>query len=73
MLHRLVRAPIEIRSPAELVDAAWDVADDLGWAKTYDAHYVALAKLERCRLVTLDERLIRGTARFGTVVRPSEL
>jgi predicted nucleic acid-binding protein len=49
------------------------VAEEFGWAKTYDAEYVALAKAEGCRLVTLDSRLRRGTDRLGFVVTPAEL
>jgi hypothetical protein len=49
------------------------VANELGWAKTYDANYVALARLLKCRLVTLDARMRRGTARLGFVVGPTEL
>jgi predicted nucleic acid-binding protein len=45
----------------------------MGWAKTYDANYVALARLRDCRLVTLDARLRRGTGRLGLVVGPTEL
>jgi hypothetical protein len=56
-----------------LAGEAWSVADELGWAKTYDANYVALARLLRCRLVTLDARLRRGAARHGFVVGPTEL
>ncbi len=47
------------------------MADALGWAKTYDAEYLALAALLRCRLVTVDEALIRGTTHLGYVIRPS--
>jgi predicted nucleic acid-binding protein len=50
-----------------------DVAEELGWAKTYDAEYVALARLLQCRLVTLDARLRRGADRLGFVIAPSEL
>jgi predicted nucleic acid-binding protein len=39
----------------------------------YDAEYVALAQLLRCRLVTLDAALRRSTARLGFVVSPTEL
>jgi predicted nucleic acid-binding protein len=53
--------------------AAWDLADRLGWAKTYDAEYVALARLLECRLVTLEPRLRRAANRLGFVVTPSEL
>ena len=49
------------------------MADELGWAKTYDANYVALARILVCRLVTRDARLRRGTARFGFVIGPTEL
>jgi len=45
----------------------------MGWAKTYDAEYVALARLLSCRLVTLDARLRRGADRLGFVVAPQEL
>ncbi len=38
---------------------AWDVADRLGWASTYDAEYVALTQLQAVALVTLDPELAR--------------
>src|ERR1041385_7311919 len=53
MLERLLNAPIETRLPPNLSRAAWRVADELGWAKTYDAHYVALAQGLDCRLVSI--------------------
>jgi predicted nucleic acid-binding protein len=52
---------------------AWQIADTLGWAKTYDAEYVALADLLGCQLVTLDARLRRGAARLGFVISVDEL
>ena len=61
------------RRPENLASAAWQIAEDFGWAKTYDAEYVALAKGLGCRLVTLDGRLRRGTDRLGFVVTPAEL
>ena len=70
---RLESAPIGRRDHPELASRAWQIADDLGWAKTYDAEYVALASLLECRLVTLDGRLRRGADRLGFVVGPSEL
>lgn len=54
-----------------VIDA--NVANDLGWGRTYDAEYVALAKLLDCRLVTLDMPLRRGADRLGFVVTPAEL
>lgn len=73
LLTRLLKADIEIRTPSGLTEAAWDVADELGWAKTYDAQYVALARILGCKLVSIDERLLRGIARLGIAVRPREL
>jgi predicted nucleic acid-binding protein len=45
MLDRLLKAPVKVRTPSGLIRAAWRVADELGWAKTYDAQYVALARM----------------------------
>lgn len=73
VLDRVLSAPIRRREPDGLAREAWKVADDLGWAKTYDANYVALARMLGCRLVTLDARMRRGTERFGFVVGPTEL
>ncbi len=69
--HR--QMPVRIEQPSELSDEAWRIADEFGWAKVYDAHYVALARLFGCRLVTVDMRLWRGTKRLGFVVTPGDL
>lgn len=61
------------RRPGDLTSTAWQIADEFGWAKTYDAEYVALAKLNNCRLLTIDNRLRRGADRLGFVVTPAEL
>jgi predicted nucleic acid-binding protein len=73
LLGRLGSAPVRARSHRRLGDEAWTLADELGWARTYDAEYVALARLLGCRLVTLDARLRRGAERLGCVVGPTEL
>jgi predicted nucleic acid-binding protein len=73
VLGRVLGAPVRRIEPDGLAREAWKVADELGWAKTYDANYVALASLLSCRLVTLDARMRRGTARLGFVVGPTEL
>lgn len=67
------RLSISERRPGGHAAAAWAVAEEFGWAKTYDAEYVALATAEDCRLVTLDSRLRRGADRLGFVVTPAEL
>jgi len=69
----LAALPITIHEPKNLRMAAWDVATDLGWAKTYDAEYVGLAMLLDCPVVTLDLRLQRGASRIVRVLTPTEL
>ncbi len=74
MLRRRLReSSLHERRHRRLDERAWEIADQLGWAKTYDAEYVALADLLECRLVTADARLRRGTDRLGFVVAPDEL
>jgi predicted nucleic acid-binding protein len=70
---RLSRVGVKRRTHPRLLDETWRVASELGWAKTYDAEYVALAALLRCRLVTVDGRLRRGADRLGIVIGPTEL
>lgn len=70
---QLERCPVGRRSPASLGETAWAIADQMGWARTYDAEYLALARLLGCRVVTLDARLRRGADRLGLVVSPTEL
>lgn len=72
-LLRLESAPVSSRGPEDLGEEAWRVANAFGWAKTYDAEYVALAQLLGCRLVTADARLRRAARRLGFVVAPGEL
>lgn len=73
VLGRLEAMPVRPRVPRGLHAAAWRLADAFGWAKTYDAEYVALAELLGCRLLTLDGSLRRATARLGFVIGPGEL
>jgi len=70
---RLEDVDVKVRSHLGLAEEAWRIADALGWARTYDAEYVALASLLGCRLVTVDARLRRGAGRLGFVVGPTEL
>jgi len=70
---RLERAPVRLRNPAALGREAWRLADRLGWGRTCDAEYAALASLLRCRVVTLDKRFRGGADRLGFVVLPEEI
>ena len=72
-LARLARAPIKRNAPTNLHVEAWRVAEQLGWAKTYDAEYVALAKLLDCRLVTRDARLQRAAGDLVEIIDPTQL
>jgi predicted nucleic acid-binding protein len=72
-LDRLDNAPVTITEPKGLAREAWRVAEQFGWKKTYDAEYVALARLLDCRLLTIDGRLQRGTARLGFVIGPDAI
>ena len=50
---------IRLLGDAVLRRRAWDLAEQLGWAETYDAEYVALTQLQADTLVTLDAELGR--------------
>ena len=58
-LERVGRMKIRLLGDAVLRKVAWEMADRLGWASTYDAEYVALTKLQGDALVTLDAGLAR--------------
>jgi predicted nucleic acid-binding protein len=59
-LTRIGRMPIRLLGDAVLRRRAWEVADQLGWASTYDAEYVALTQLQADAFVTLDAGLARS-------------
>ena len=55
---------------AVLRRVAWEVADQLGWASTHDAEYVALTRLQADALVTLDAepaRRVEGVVSTATI------
>ena len=53
------------RRPRQLGAEAWAIADSLGWSKTYDAEYLALASLLKIPIATFDQRVINAAERLG--------
>ena len=58
-LARIQALSIRLLGDAVLRRRAWDLAERLGWAETYDAEYVALTQLQADAYVTLDAELAR--------------
>ena len=71
--ERLQSAPIGRRDDPELGSRAWDIAEELGWGKTYDAEYVALTHLQADAFVTLDPDLARRVAGIVAVATVNDL
>ena len=67
------RLPVRLLGDAVLRRTAWKVADQLGWAATYDAEYVALTQLQGDALLTQDPGLARRAAELVRVADLEEL
>jgi predicted nucleic acid-binding protein len=72
-LKRIGGLPIRLLGDAVLRRRAWDLADKLGWASTYDAEYLALTQLQADAFVTLDAKLARSARRIVTVASMDDL
>jgi predicted nucleic acid-binding protein len=58
-LSRISAIPMRLLGDAVLRRRAFHLAEQLGWAETYDAEYLALTQLQADAFVTLDEDLAR--------------
>jgi predicted nucleic acid-binding protein len=64
------RLPIRLLGDAVLRRRAWEIADQLGWASTFKAEYLALTQLQADAFVTLDAELARsvqGIVAIGSI------
>ena len=68
-LGRLLDAPVETVPSRELVADASALVAQLGWAKTYDAEYVVLARRLDASFLTVDARLAATASRFVRLLR----
>ena len=73
MLELISGLPIRLLGDRVLRGTAWKVADELGWAGTYDAEYVALTRLHGDAMVTADADLARRLDGVIPTVAPAVL
>ena len=59
-LSAIRRLGIRLLGDAVLQRRAWELADELGWAGTYTAEYLALTQLQADAFVTTDAELARS-------------
>ena len=67
------RMPIRLLGDGVLRRRAWEIADQLGWASTYQAEYVALTQLQADALITLDADLARSVEGIVRIASINEL
>jgi predicted nucleic acid-binding protein len=68
-LKHIRQLKIRLLGDAVLQRRAWDIADQLGWASTYDAEYIALTQLQADAFVTLDKELARNVKGIVTTAK----
>jgi predicted nucleic acid-binding protein len=70
LLARVRKMPIRLLGDAVLQRRAWKIADQLGWASTYEAEYVALTQLQADAFITLNKELarsVKGTVKVASI------
>jgi len=73
-LERLESLPIAVATADDAHRRrALELTRSLGWAKTYDAEYLAVAQALGCALLTVDARLMRGAGHIVEIVGPEAL
>ena len=72
-LDWLAGRSLESHPSSDLIGEARLLARSLGWAKTYDAEYIALARRRGCAFVTADARLRASAATLIPVLGPTEV
>lgn len=67
LLARIRTMDIRLLGDRVLQSVAWKVADQLGWADTFDAEYIAVTKLQADAFITLNEKLAASAREFVEV------
>lgn len=62
---RIERAALEMLDDMQQGEEAWVIADELGWTKTYDAEYLAAARIHQLPIATNDKRVRRAAVKLG--------
>lgn len=72
-LERIGRMPIRLLGDGVLRRRAWELADQLGWASTFNAEYVALTQLQADAFITLDAELASSLEGIVAIASIDEL
>ena len=65
LVEAVGRLPVRIIVAPACYPRAFDIARSLGWAKAYDALYLAAAEYEAAELLTVDRGMSEAAVRVG--------